>query len=360
MRFSAVVLVLAGCSPAYADRIGPAPGAGKAIVARPAPPPAESPYSVDLIGENGSTLQTYQHNGRFYVLGQVGQRYTIRVGNPTDRRVEAVLSVDGLDVIDGKTADYVNKRGYIVPPRGELRVEGFRVSTSHVATFRFSSVAASYAGRKGQPRNVGVIGVAIFEEKAQPQIVAPVVVDQPRPRPTPRDYYWDDLDEGSADFGGGYRGAPNKDVSRTRTANAEEREAPAEPAPPPAADRAPAPTGGTVTGSAGGGAPAPRQERYVERKKVDTECCGAKPKARPGLGTEFGENRYSAVSFTRFERANQTKPTAMAELRYNDRDGLVALGIRLGPVVDQDEISTRETADPFPNSPYSEPPIGWR
>src|SRR5690606_39130566 len=106
----------------------------------------------------------------FYVLGAAGQRYTVRVSNPTARRVEAVLSVDGLDAIDGKTAD-LRKRGYVVPPYGELRVDGFRVSTQQVATFRFSSVASSYAGRKGQARNVGVIGVAILAEREAPQII---------------------------------------------------------------------------------------------------------------------------------------------------------------------------------------------
>src|SRR5690606_38241739 len=41
-------------------------------------------------------------------------------------------------------------------------------SLSDVATFRFSSVDNSYAGRKGKARNVGVIAVAIFEEAAPP------------------------------------------------------------------------------------------------------------------------------------------------------------------------------------------------
>ena len=341
---SAVVLAT-GCSSAYADRIGPEPGGQKMVLEQP-PIVAESPYGVDLIGENGGTMGTYQLNGRFYVLGQVGERYTIRVTNPTDRRVEAVISVDGLDAIDGKTADFVTKRGYIVPPRGELRVDGFRVSTSHVATFRFSSVAASYAGRKGQARNVGVIGVALFAEKPQPEIVVPIA--QPTPVPMPRDdIYWGDLEEG--EYHGNYGGPAKRGADVDSTTSADE------PAPPPAADKAP--SGGT--GSAG--APAPRSERYVERdRRADPDCCGARPKSRPGLGTEFGENRYSAVSFTRFERANPTQPTAMAELRYNDRDGLVALGIRLAPMVDPEEISTRETADPFPGAGYSEPPIGWR
>jgi hypothetical protein len=342
MWLSAALLV-GGCSSAYADRIAPEPGgAYKPIPDRP----AASPYQVDLIGENGSALNTYLNNGRYYVLGQVGERYTIRVQNPTDRRVEAVISVDGLDAIDGKTADYATKRGYIVPAYGELRVEGFRVSTSEVATFRFSSVAASYAGRKGQARNVGVIGVAIFDERPQPEIVVPVVEHRP---PPPRDIYWGDLEESGADDYGRAGGEAKREANYDSTT----ADAPAKPAPPPAET---APTGGA--GSTG--APATR-DRYVEQeRRADPDCCGARPKSRPGLGTEFGENRYSAVSFTRFERANPNRPIALAELRYNDRDGLLALGIPLAPRVDPDEISTRETADPFPGTGYAEPPIGWR
>jgi len=337
------VLVLgAACSPAYADRIAVEAAAKPVAV----PAPVESPYEVDLIGEDGQALETYQHRGKFYVLGTTGERYAIRVTNPTNQRVEAVLSVDGLDVIDGETADFVHKRGYVVPAGGELRVEGFRVSTSHVATFRFSSVKNSYAGRKGKARNVGVVGVAIFAERPQPQVVMPAPVEERR------HVHWDEPDYDYRDDAGG---APRGGAA-DKTAERSEAEEPA--APPPAQPSATG-LGGSVSRAPAKPAP-PARHRYRDTVSK-RECCGAaKPKERPGLGTEFGERRYSAVSFTRFERANPTKPTALAEFRYNDRDGLLALGIQLPPLVDPDEISTRETADPFPASSFSNPPAGWR
>jgi hypothetical protein len=76
---------------------------------------------------------------------------------------------------------------------------------------------------------------------------------------------------------------------------------------------------------------------------------------RPGLGTEFGESRYSAASFTRFVRA-ANRPIAIAELRYNDAPGLAALGINVAPLPDANEIMTRETADPFPGDRFARPP----
>lgn len=346
--FAALVLSLSACNSAYADRLAPAPLAEKAI----ARTPAESPYQVDLLGENGQTLDVYQHRGRFYVLGSVGERYTIRVSNPTSRRIEALVSVDGLDVIDGQSAN-LGKRGYVVPPGGELRVDGFRVSTQQVATFRFSSVSRSYAGRKGKARNVGVIGVAIFEEQAPQEII----ISKPTPRPRPnkdwrkRDYdFREDLEADAGD-----------DVS---TASAESR-----PAPPPRV-RGQGSTSGVGGLTAGGGTrsakvPASTPARKVSTKRSDEaparergrRCCGESKRKtrRPGLGTEFGERRQSAVSWTRFVRANAKVPTAMAELRYNNEAGLTALGIRVKPAVDANELQVRETANPFPGG-FAQPP----
>jgi hypothetical protein len=48
---------------------------------------------------------------------------------------------------------------------------------------------------------------------------------------------------------------------------------------------------------------------------------------------------------------------AIAELRYNDAAGLLALGIHTQPLPDAGEIMTRETADPFPGDDrFARPP----
>ena len=138
----------------------------------PAPMP-NSPYRVELLSGDAGRLPTFYSSGRAYVLGMIGERYRIRVANPTSRRVEAVVSVDGLDAIDGRTASFEDKRGYVIAPYGEVTIDGFRTSVDRVATFRFSSVRDSYAARKGQDRNVGVIGVAFFPERERPVAVIP-------------------------------------------------------------------------------------------------------------------------------------------------------------------------------------------
>ena len=112
-----------------------------------------------------STLRNYRGNGRRFVLGREGKDYSLVVKNHARCRVEAVLSVDGLDVMDGKTAS-TRKRGYVIQPGKTLEVKGWRTSSNQIATFEFSGVGNSYANmRHGETRNVGVIGLAVFPEK---------------------------------------------------------------------------------------------------------------------------------------------------------------------------------------------------
>ena len=54
---------------------------------------------------DGVPARTYMHDGETYVLGQLGSHYTLRIANHSGRRIEAVVSVDGRDAIDGRPAD---------------------------------------------------------------------------------------------------------------------------------------------------------------------------------------------------------------------------------------------------------------
>lgn len=310
-------------------------GCESAMARRPiltTPVVSQPPYRIELIGDSGETLTTYSHRGRAYVLGQAGERYAIHVTNPTGRRVEVVFSVDGLDAVDGRSADFRAKRGYVIPAYGEVTVEGFRTSTENVAAFRFSSVAASYAARKGQPRNVGVIGVAFFAEKEPPP---QVLVPEPYPYP-PYPVPYDGRDEEYDD----YRPGPSESVTKRAPAP--------RPASPPraTADKsADAPSASPPHG--GGGASMDRDDSVESRQ-------------RPGLGTEFGETRWSRVSYTSFERATAA-PFTVVELRYNNASGLAALGIPVRPVAPADDLYLRETANPFPGADgFAAPPPAYR
>lgn len=120
--------------------------------------------TVSIRDANGSPLEAVHVGDRTFVIGQAGQRYSIVLTNNTGHRFEAVTTVDGLDVVNGKPGSF-DHRGYVLLPFATLEIEGFRQSTNAVAAFRFASVADSYAAQTGSARNVGVIGVALFTER---------------------------------------------------------------------------------------------------------------------------------------------------------------------------------------------------
>lgn len=124
------------------------------------------PISLTLRDESGGPLPGAQIGGDLYAVGESGARYTIGVENSSPYRYEVVASVDGLDVIDGGDAD-LGKRGYLIDPYTSFVIEGWRTGDDTVAAFRFSDMDSSYAGRTGKPRNIGVIGVAFFQEQGQ-------------------------------------------------------------------------------------------------------------------------------------------------------------------------------------------------
>ncbi len=271
-----------------------------------------SGYELEVLVD-GSPVPTFSHRGEAYVLGRLGDRYVLRVHNRTGRRIEAVVSVDGRDAVDGKTADFRTKRGYLVPAYGFVDIDGWRLSQREAAAFRFSSVSDSYAARTGSARNVGVIGVAVFPER----------VYTPRPRPYPVQPYYGMRDDEYRD-----RGEPSS----------------------------PSPTAAESSGAAG---------RAADSATAQAESSPSKAKSsRPGLGTEFGERTYSPIHEVQFVRASSSSPSAVLGARYNSRDGLIALGIDVDGVRPyDDDLYLRGTARPFQTSShghYATPPSGWR
>ena len=280
------------------------------------------PYSLEILDEGGNSLPTFEQAGRTYVLGTLGQRYLVRIANQTGQRIEVVASVDGRDVIDGQPARW-DKRGYVVDPYGRVTIDGYRLSQESVAAFRFSSVPRSYSAQMGSARDVGVIGVAVFVER--PQII-------PMPHP--------------------FRRAPSPEA-REPSADNGAREGV---------------EGGVPGGEVGGkvdSAPESKDSQELppnESRSSDLSARGALPRQRPGLGTEFAEEHLSHVIPVHFVRASYT-PATILSLHYNDRAGLLAVGIDVdgrGWYGGQD-TALRETAEPFRrNASFSQPPPVWR
>jgi len=125
---------------------------------------ARGALTIRVVDDRGAALPTFAAAGRSYVMGNDGARYAIRIENQTGARFEAVATVDGLDVIDGQPGSF-EKRGYLIAPWSTVEIDGFRRSQAQVAAFRFGRVKDSYAAKRGVDRNVGVIGVAVFQER---------------------------------------------------------------------------------------------------------------------------------------------------------------------------------------------------
>jgi hypothetical protein len=280
-------------------------------------------YSVEIL-VNGHKQHMYRHRGDSYVLGLKGRRYTLRIRNRSSRRVEAVVTVDGRDVLDGKSGN-LEKRGYLIPAWGSVNIEGWRLSQRDVAAFRFSSVANSYAAKTGSARNVGVIGVAVFPERYRPSPVVPRYYSTP-----PSDDERGEVERSYDSYGGG----PKKKSYRS------------EGTPAPAQPRASRGRSGNALSQSDSKAMSPRR-RAKNR--------------RPGLATAFGERHYSPVQNVTFVRANESRPSRVLGIRYNDRRGLIAMGV---DVTRRDrwrrEVARRRSADPFPQHSYTTPPPGWR
>lgn len=263
------------------------------------PPRAGDPYSIGIEDEYGAPLRTFEHGAELFVLGGHGQRYTIVLRNQTGRRVEAVVSVDGRDVVSGGVGDFVRERGYVLGPYATLRIDGFRRSFEEVAAFRFSTPEGSYSSRLGTPENVGVIGAAFFPERVR---------REPRPQPL---------------------AAPYPEASRRRDLAASDME----------------PQRGTAAES----------ERSADRSaaKGESYASAAAAPSVNNLGTEYGEARTSQVEEVRFVRASSDKPAYVTVLHYDNASGLTARGIELEPR----RYSYREPQPrAFPRNRFAPPP----
>jgi len=142
---AAFCLVLAGCTSAQAR-----PRVDLAVVDRDR-------------GWGEGWLSPIRHRGQDWIEGEPGHRYSVRLTNTTGGRVLAVLSIDGINAVTGETA-HPAQAGYVLEPWESAEINGWRKSMDDVAQFVFTDLPDSYAARSGRPDNVGVIGVAVFEE----------------------------------------------------------------------------------------------------------------------------------------------------------------------------------------------------
>ena len=221
------------------------------------------PFDVQIFDRTeGRVLPTYEFQGRTYVIGRPGNEYALTLRNGGGERVLAVSSVDGVNIITGQTAS-TQQSGYVLAPGQSAEINGWRKSMSNTAAFYFTQHENSYAARTGRPNDVGVIGIALYRERAAPPTVAPYPYRRDR-NETP--------------------GSP-----MPQQENGERRDAPAADA-----------------GSSGAGALARPMQK--------------------SLGTGHGRSEQSETRYTDFQRASST-PDQVITLYYDTYSSLLAMGV---------------------------------
>ena len=117
---------------------------------------------------NDRPIPVYHDNkGQLWVESRDKTTFKIKVENNDYNRVSAVVSVDGLNVIDAKHEDPMESTGYIINGNSSITIPGWKISQKEVREFYFTSKEEeSYSSKIGADKsNRGIIGVAIISEK---------------------------------------------------------------------------------------------------------------------------------------------------------------------------------------------------
>ena len=302
---------------------------------------------VDIIqGKGNKMLRRICHEGEVYVMAPMKGSYKISLYNHSNKQRLAVVTVDGVNVLDGKDGDFKGQ-GYIVGPWETVEIPGWRRDDGTVAAFLFRPEEKSYASQTGRgTRNVGVIGVAVFDE-------APPVRLTTCRCPNPEHHHHHHH----------YPAWPYVTYTYTTTNATDTIRL------------------GEVTCSTSGGeeqtmggvyfssqaAPAAKsrrssvlrsRSRSSEPKGLMSYDCDTEPSRSEDVGTGYGhEVEFQTTSVT-FRRATET-PAEVVCLRYATRERLQSWGV---PVDRMERPERRPSPQAFPvnQGPSVPPPPGWR
>jgi hypothetical protein len=133
-----------------------------------------SNVGVAIISDQRGSLRQFNaasergNADRRYVIARDDERYRIRVSNPSNERIGVVIAVDGRNVISGKKSHLKShERMYILGPYQTQEYEGWRTGRNRTNRFYFTGMSDSYATPWGDHTAMGVVAVAVFNERYQ-------------------------------------------------------------------------------------------------------------------------------------------------------------------------------------------------
>ncbi len=294
---------------------------------------------VDIV-QGGRVLRKHTHEGQSYFEVPQAGEYQIRLRNTTGVRKLAVLSVDGVNVVDGETAGYEGT-GYVLGAYQTANIKGWRRTDSEVAAFQFDASTQSYANKTGRgTKNTGVIGVALFDEAAPTTTNFALNTGHS----TPLHGTW--TMESATPSGK----LPNIDLysQRNDEGSAVMDSAPMEPDSLGAADM------GTVYAANAACAASEESDDGFSRTLSSSPTRSRRvTKGAPSLGTGYGQQARMYTTETTFKRASET-PSAVLVFRYGVRAKLKEWGVPLP------DLHQTPSAFPASTGPSVPAPPGWR
>lgn len=286
---------------------------------------------VELIS-GGRALRSHAHEGQTFIEAPSQGAYEIRLTNDCNQRRLAIVSVDGVNVVDGTDAGF-DGPGYVLRPWETVNIKGWRRDNTKVAKFTFQPQEGSYATATGRgTKNNGVVGVAVFEEKTIPFHLPYVPVVHPLPfwystGPIPTTIFSSNSTghgDGSTVLGLG----SGEEASATFSS-----------------------VGEPSATASGFGATRPRATKSRSAGSMLRSTKSAGPNV--DLGTGYGKEVGMYTDTTTFERASDS-PSQVLTLRYAVRARLIEWGV---PV---EIVSNAPQAFPAAHQPAVPAPPGWR
>lgn len=131
------------------------------------------PVEIQITSDSGNSFSIYPVNQqhlkneyRAYVEAIDGKNYSLSIRNHSNQRLGLVIAVDGRNIISGKKSKLKHKENmYILGPYETQSYSGWRTSSKDIHRFYFTEVEDSYAHAFDDESAMGVIAVAVFEEK---------------------------------------------------------------------------------------------------------------------------------------------------------------------------------------------------
>lgn len=275
---------------------------------------------------NGNRCKQYWHDNKCYVEAKQGSEYSIEIKNNYWKRILSVCSVDGLNVLSGKSAS-PEDTGYIIDSYHSEKIKGFRFSNDEWAIFKFGYKfnGKTYAQSKqdGSEKNCGVVGVKLFYEDEPPAVITnnnnwywnqyelPKITTPYHPP------YWTYTCSNGESLEGGIYGSSNSSNthqsfycsnSPLRSCDSTKRQ----------------------------------QSKFVGNNQI-------KPKGFD-MGTEWGRKETSKVQNVSFERGRLAHSL---NIYYASRESLIQMGV---PIHNEIKVNLPQS---FPNQ-YAQPPKGWQ